>query len=76
MDRYDLYDERLLPGDTIAYLRKGELHIGKISSIRLSGSLRVFEWEPEKKQFSSIVKRVYTYKIIKLTPEMGVQTNK
>lgn len=75
MDRYDIYDERLFPGDTIVYLRKGELHIGRISSISLSGSLSVFEWEPEKKQFSSIVRRVYTYKIIKPTPGMGVQIN-
>lgn len=76
MDRYDLYDERLLPGDTVV-LQYGQLgpRLAQITHISAKGTIYFRCWEGAQGIFTARVEKTRTCKIIKLTPEMGVQTN-
>lgn len=75
-DRYDLNIEPVIPGDVIAYCSRGNLYAAKVIAISYAGTLKVRQWLGEKHGYTAHVTHVRTYRIIKITPGMGVQTNK
>lgn len=75
MDRYDNYDQHIFPGSIICWVKKGELRVGKVAYITYKGTLMVQQYLGTKYGYEATLSRVRTWNIIKLTPEMGVQTN-
>ena len=67
MTRYDIYDQQLNPGDYICCIRKNELVAAKIQSISVKGTIRIREWKPIIRSYSTVItQQMKGYRIIKI----------